>query len=302
MSQPQPLSTRNQAAPERTIRANGVELATQAFGDPAAPPVLLVSGAEATMDWWDDEFAARLAALGRYVIRYDTRDTGRSTTFPLGAPTYTQDDLVEDALAVLDGHDLAAAHVVGVSMGGGLVQRLGVRHPERVLTLTLLSTSPGGPGGPENPDLPPMSEHLAKLFADPAPGPDWSDREAVIAYFLAAERAFAGSIPVDAERLRETAGRAYDRSTDPAAAANHWMVEGGESIRPRLGEITAPTLVLHGTADPLFPYGHAEALAREIPDTTLIPLPGMGHQMPPREVWDTVVTAIGEHTSRGPAR
>ncbi|MFE3451784.1 alpha/beta fold hydrolase [Nonomuraea sp. NPDC059194] len=290
--------SQQQAAPEKTVRANDVDLAVQTFGDPAAPAILLISGAEGTMDWWEDDFTDRLAASGRYVIRYDTRDTGRSTTFPVGAPPYTQDDLLADALGVLDAHGLAAAHIVGISMGGGLAQRLGVAHPDRILSLTLISTSPGGPGGPDNPDLPPMSEALATMFAEPSPGPDWTDRDAVIAYFLAGEHAFSGTIPVDEDRVRRTAGRAFDRSPVPAAASNHWMIEGGEPIRARLGEITAPTLVLHGTADPLFPYGHAEALAREIPGASLVPLPGVGHQMPPYQVWDTVIQAIVEHTAR----
>ncbi|MGV9301800.1 alpha/beta fold hydrolase [Nonomuraea sp. NPDC003727] len=291
-----PDSRPSQATPEKTVHVNGVDLAVQAFGDPAGPPILLISGAEASMDWWDDDFTARLAAAGRYVIRYDTRDTGRSTTFPVGAPPYTQADLITDALGVLDAYGLAAAHIVGISMGGGIAQRLGVEHPGRVLSLTLMSTSPGGPGGPDRPDLPPMSAALATMFEEPAPGPDWSDRDAVIAYFLAAEHAFSGTIPVDEDRIRRVAGRAFDRSPVPAAASNHWTIEGGEPIRPRLGEITAPTLVLHGTDDPLFPYGHAEALAREIPGASLIPLPGMGHQMPPAQVWDTVITAIVKHT------
>ncbi|MCX4546103.1 alpha/beta fold hydrolase [Streptomyces sp. NBC_01565] len=284
--------------PERMLHVNGVDLAVQAFGDPAAPAVLLVSGAEATMDWWDEEFVARLTAGGRYVVRYDTRDTGRSTTWPVGAPAYTQADLVTDAVGVLDGLGIGAAHVVGISMGGGIAQRLGIEYPERVATLTLISTSPGGPGGPGHPDLPPVSEALAKVFEEPGEGPDWSDREAVIGYFLTAEHAFAGTIPVDEERLRRTAGRAFDRSPAPASAGNHWVIEGGAPVRDRLDAIAAPTLVLHGTADPLFPYGHGEALAREIPGARLVPLVGMGHQMPPREVWDTVIAEILAHTDR----
>ncbi|MFD8858641.1 alpha/beta fold hydrolase [Streptomyces vinaceus] len=282
--------------PEQTLHVNGVDLAVQAFGDPAAPALLLVSGAEATMDWWDEEFVARLVDGGRYAVRYDTRDTGRSTTWPVGAPAYTQADLVGDAVGVLDGLGIGAAHVVGISMGGGIAQRLGVDHPRRVATLTLISTTPGGPGGPGHPGLPPMSDALAKTFAEPAEAPDWTDREAVVAYFLAAERAFAGTIPVDEGRLRRTAGRAFDRSPVPAAAGNHWMIEDGPPVRDRLGSVTAPTLVLHGTADPLFPYAHAEALAREIPGARLVPLPGMGHQMPPPEVWDTAVAEILAHT------
>lgn len=299
MSDSRPTTDQPRTALEKTVHVNEVDLAVQAFGDPAAPPILLISGAEASMDWWDDDFTARLAASGRYVIRYDTRDTGRSTTFPVGEPTYTQEDLVADAVGVLDAYGLAAAHIVGISMGGGIAQRLGLDHPDRVLSLTLMSTSPGGPGGPDNPDLPPMAENLAKMFQEPAAPPDWSDRDAVIAYFLAGEHAFSGAIPVDEDRVRRTAGQAFDRSPVPAAASNHWMIEGGEPVRPRLGEITAPTLVLHGTEDPLFPYGHAEALAREIPGARLVPLPGVGHQMPPFEVWDTVITAIVRHTGPG---
>lgn len=283
--------------PERDVHVNGVVLATQAFGDPAWPAILLIGGAEASMDWWDEEFTARLAAGGRRVIRYDTRDTGRSTTFPVGAPTYASEDLVADAVGILDAYGISAAHIVGISMGGALAQHLAVHHPRRVRTLTLVSTSPDGPGGPQTPDLPPMSEALRRALAEPAPAPDWTDREAVIAYFLAAEHTFAGAIPVDEDRLRRTAGRAFDRSPVPAAASNHWRVAGGAPVRDRLGEIAAPTLVLHGTADPLFPYGHAEALAREIPGAVLVPLPGMGHQMPPPPTWDTIVPAITRHTA-----
>ncbi|MFI6323614.1 alpha/beta fold hydrolase [Nonomuraea sp. NPDC050556] len=272
------------------MHINDVELAVEAFGDQTDPTILLIGGAESAMDWWEDDFVARLAATGRHVIRYDTRDTGSSITYPVGEPGYTWDDLVADAVGILDAYGVAAAHIVGISMGGSLAQHLGVRHPDRVLTLTLISTSPGGPG------LPPMSDELKKRFHEPSPGPDWTDREAVIAYFLDGERTFAGTIPVDEARVRAIAGKVFDRSPDPAAASNHWVIEGGDAIRPRLGEITAPTLVLHGTADQLFPYGHAEALAREIPGATLIPLPGVGHQMPPFPVWDTVIKAITEHT------
>ncbi|MFG2295744.1 alpha/beta fold hydrolase [Streptomyces sp. NPDC048603] len=282
--------------PERTLHVNGVDLAAQTFGDPAAPAVLLISGAEATMDWWDEEFVARLANGGRYAVRYDTRDTGRSTTWPVGAPGYTQADLVADALGVMDALRIRAAHIVGVSMGGGIAQRLGVEHPDRVATLTLIATSPDGPGSPGHPDLPPMSGELAEMFDAPGEGPDWTDREAVVDHFVTAEHAFAGAIPVDEESLRRTAGRAFDRSPVPAAAGNHWLIEGGTPVRDRLGTIGAPTLVLHGTEDPLFPYAHGEALAREIPGARLVPLTGMGHQMPPRELWDTVVTEILAHT------
>lgn len=276
--------TSSQAQDERLLNVNGISLCVQAFGDPASPPLLLISGAESSMDWWDDEFCERLAAGGRYVIRYDTRDTGRSTTFPPGRPAYEGEALIDDAVGLLDELGIAAAHIVGISMGGGIAQVLAVRHPDRVLSLTLLATSPGGPG------LPPMSAELAGQMGGGEP--DWTDREAVIAYYIDGERMLAGTIPVDEGRMRRIIGRAWDRSPSIASGQNHWQLSGGESVHDRLGEITTPTLVLHGTADPLFPYGHGEALAQEIPRARLVPLEGMGHQMPPPDLWDTVIPAI----------
>ncbi|MGR6917475.1 alpha/beta fold hydrolase [[Actinomadura] parvosata] len=278
---------------ERLLPVNGVELCVQTFGDPAAPVLLLIGGAEASMDWWDDELCERLATGGRHVVRYDTRDTGRSTTFPPGAPPYDAEALLGDAVGLLDALGAEAAHLVGISMGGGIAQRLAVHHPARVASLTLIATSPDGPGGPGRPDLPPMSAELAARFAEGGDEtPDWADREAVIAYYVRGEHTYAGTLPVDEQRIRRIAGRAWDRGPSPASAQNHWQLDGGQPVRARLGEITAPTLVLHGTADPLFPYGHGEALAREIPGAGLVPLDGMGHQMPPPEVWDTVVAEI----------
>lgn len=270
----------------------------ETFGNQSDQAILLIAGAASSMDWWEDDFCRRLADAGRFVIRYDLRDTGRSTSFEVGAPSYTGEDLLADAVALLAALGVPSAHVVGISMGGGIAQRLAVQHPKLVTTLTLMSTSPGGPGGPSNPDLPPMAEHIAAIFSEPQPEPDWSDRQAVIQQFVDGERGFSGSIPVDEERIRVTAGRAFDRTNNVAASqTNHWILEGGESIRPRLGEITAPALVLHGTEDPLFPIGHGEVLSREIPRAYLVPVEGMGHQMPPPETWDVVVTAILEHTS-----
>ena len=281
-------------------RVNGVDLCLETFGDRTHPAILLIGGAAGAMDWWEDAFCQRLAAGLRFVVRYDLRDTGQSTTSPAGTPDYGQPDLVRDAVGLLDALSLPAAHIVGISMGGGIAQRIAVDYPDRVTSLTLLSTSPGGPGGPDHPDLPPMARHLQQRFAAPPAEPDWSDRDAVIDRIVDGERAFAGSIPTDEPRLRALAARVVDRTTDIAASmTNHYLIDGGDAVRPKLGTITAPTLILHGTDDPLFPYGHAEASAREIPGAVLVAMPGVGHQMPPPEVWDVVVPAILKHTSGG---
>ena len=268
---------------EQLLNVNGIVLCAQAFGDAADPALLLIAGAESSMDWWDSELCERLAAGGRYVIRYDMRDTGRSTTYPPGRPGYEGDALIDDAVGLLDALRIEHAHIVGISMGGGIAQQLAVRHPERVLSLTLMSTSAGGPG------LPPMSPDVAGFGGS---GPDWHDREAVIEYYTDGEHMLAGTIPVDDDRMRRIIGRVWDRSPSIASGQNHWQLSEKESVRARLGEIAVPTLVLHGTADPLFPYGHGEALARAIPGARLVPLDGMGHQMPVPEVWETVVDEI----------
>ncbi|GLZ79344.1 hypothetical protein Afil01_41510 [Actinorhabdospora filicis] len=287
---------------ETVISANGVDICVETFGSPADPAILLVGGAASSMDWWEADFCQLLAQGdgGRFVIRYDLRDTGRSVSHPAGEPGYTGEDLVGDITGVLDALGIARVHLVGLSMGGGMAQRVAVDHPGRLLSLTLMSTSPGGPGGPEQPDLPAPTERIQKSFSEPAPEPDWSDREAVVEYVLASLHDFAGGLGVDEARSRATIGRMYDRTTDFAASqTNHWILEGNGVARERLSEITVPTLVAHGSDDPLFPLGHGEALAREIPGARLLVLAGGGHEFPPAPVWDVLVPALLEHTRAG---
>jgi pimeloyl-ACP methyl ester carboxylesterase len=298
---------------ERMLRANGVDLCIAEFGAVDMPGVVLVPGASSASDWWDDTFCEALAAGGHRVVRYDLRDTGRSTTRPLGRADYTGDDLVNDLAALIRSLDLAPAHVVGLSLGGGLAQQLAIAHPGTVASLTLMSTSPGGDG------LPAMSPELAASFeaqsepaddvdpsdaGDPsasdasksdASKSDASDREAHFRSTIADEMRFGGMIPVDEQRIRRIADRVFDRSLDLRAGANHMGIPAASGTRTQLADITAPTLVVHGTADPLFPLAHGEALAREIPDARLLPVPGLGHQFPPPETWDLIVPALLEH-------
>lgn len=279
---------------ERTVRANGVDLRVDATGDPEAPAILLIAGAASSMDAWDPEFCERLAAGGRFVVRYDHRDTGRSVTSPPGEPAYGGQDLADDAAALVEVVCGGRAHLAGISMGGGIAQHLAVHRPELVATLTLLSTSPG----PAD-DLPPMADRMRAVLADPPPDPDWSDADAVVAAMVRDERLLAGPDAFDEAAVRRAARRTVERAIDPAAAANHWRIKGGgEDPRPRLGEVRIPTLVIHGTEDPFFPPGHGQALAREIPGAELLLLDGVGHQPPPRSTWDVVVPAILRHTER----
>ena len=282
---------------ERIVAINGVDLCVETFGEPTDPAVLLIAGAAQSMDAWEVPFCARLAAEGRFVIRYDHRDTGRSRASPAGKPTYTEDDLTTDPLRVLDALGLAAAHLVGVSMGGGISQQLAATSRDRVLTATLIATSPAGERAGHG-RLPSMEPRIAEAFEHPAPEPNWSDREAVVTYLVEAERPFAGSLGLDEERARRIAGIVVDRTVDIAASVtNHWLLAGDSSDPFRMADIHVPTLVMHGTTDPVFPFAHGEALAAEIPGATLIPLKGMGHEIPPPPLWDVVVAAIAKHTA-----
>jgi pimeloyl-ACP methyl ester carboxylesterase len=274
------------------IESNGVELCTECFGDPADPPVLLVMGTGASMLWWEEGFCRMLAGGGRFVIRYDHRDTGRSVTSEPGRPGYTVADLVADAAGVLDAYDLSAAHIVGVSAGGAFGQLLALEFAERVLSLVLISTSPATPG---DRDLPPPTEEFGEFVS--AVAVDWSDRESVIEYLVAFSRLLAGGRRrFDEAAMRELVRRDVTRARDFGAAQNHNLLSDGDSPTKPLAAITAPTLVIHGTADPMFPLEHGQALAREIPGARLLRLEDAGHGVD-RADWAAVSRAILEHTA-----
>ncbi|TMK70313.1 MAG: alpha/beta hydrolase [Actinobacteria bacterium] len=276
---------------ERMIEANSVELCSEPFGDPADPAILLVTGGGSSMLWWDERFCRMLADGGRFVLRYDHRDTGRSVTYEPGHPGYTGTDLVADAAGVLDAYGIAAAHVAGVSMGGALAQLLALDFPDRVLSLVLISTSLALRADRE---LPPPTSEFVEFVSTAAV--DRSDADSVVEYLVDYCRVLAGGQrPFDENALRELARREVERAMDFTAARNHDLVDDDGRARPPLSEIAAPTLVMHGTADPMFPPAHGEALAEEIPGARLLLLKGAGHGVDPAD-WDSIVRAILEHT------
>ena len=281
---------------ERLISVNGIDLCVDTFGDAADPVILLLAGMNSSMDGWEPEFCERLASGRRYVIRYDHRDTGRSVSYPPGTPRYSGDDLRNDAVGLLDALGLAQAHVAGISMGGAIAQLVALDHPARVASLTLISTT----AGPGDPDLPPASEGLQAHFAK-ADRPDWSDQAAVIDYIVEDYRPYAArSHPFDATAVRNLAERVVDRTINiESSMTNHGLLEDGAGRwRERLGELSMPTLVIHGDEDPLFPLAHGRALAMEIPNARLVVMEQTGHELP-RRAWDVVVPAILEHTRAG---
>jgi pimeloyl-ACP methyl ester carboxylesterase len=276
---------------ERMIEANGVELCTEPFGDPDHPPVLLIHGTGASMLWWEEGFCRRLADGGRFVIRYDHRDTGRSVTYEHGRPGYTGADLDADAIGVLDAYDLGAAHLVGVSAGGAIAQAVALDLPDRAHSLTLISTTAAVPIGR---GLPPPTDEFGRFVSTARV--DWSDHDSVIDYLVDYQRLLAGGRrEFDEEAARGLVRRDVERARDPAAVQNHDVLDHGEGPAAPLSSIAAPTLVIHGSADPMFPIEHGEALADEIPGATLLRLEGAGHGVY-RADWEAIVEAILEHT------
>jgi pimeloyl-ACP methyl ester carboxylesterase len=274
------------------IEAGGVELCTEPFGDPGDPAVLLIMGVGASMLWWEEGFCRLLAGGGRFVIRYDHRDTGRSVTYEPGRPGYSGGDLVADAVGVLDAYGIPAAHLVGVSAGGAFAQLVALEFPDRVRSLVLASTSPALPVGRP---LPPPTERFGRFLA--TADVDWSDAESVITYLVDYTRMLAGGRrPFDEAAARLLIRRDVERARDFAAAQNHDHLSDEDRNRPPLSAITAPTLVIHGSADPMFPLRHGEALAEAVPGARLLTLDGAGHGIE-RADWEVVTRAILEHTS-----
>jgi len=249
-------------------------------------------GIGGSMLWWEEGFCRMLAERRRFVIRYDHRDTGRSVTYEPGHPGYTGADLVADAAGVLDAYGISAAHVVGVSAGGGFAQLLALDFPDRVLSLVLISTTRALPGGRR---LPPPTEEFSRFVSRAMV--DWSDVESVIEYLVGYARVLAGGHrPFDEGAARELVHRDVERARDFPAVQNHDAIpDDGRSHGP-LSSIAAPTLVIHGTADPMFPLEHGEALADEIPHARLLTIDGAGHGVG-RSDWKAIAQAILEHTA-----
>ena len=277
---------------ERMIEVDGVELCTEPFGDPVDPPILLVMGVGGSMLWWEEGFCRILADGGRFVIRYDHRDTGRSVTYEPGHPDYTGADLVADAVGVLDAYEIPAAHLAGVSAGGAFAQLLALAFPARVRSLILISTSPAKPVGRL---LPSATERYRAFLATAEV--DWSDKGSVIEYLVSYQRMLAGGErPFDETAIRELVRRDVERARNIASSENHGVLLEGDVPDAPLSSISAPTLVIHGTADPMLPPEHGPALADEITEARLLILERAGHGVD-RADWETIAEAVLARTA-----
>lgn len=273
------------------VTSNSVRLWSERFGDPENPAVLLIMGTSTPGMGWPEELIQVLVDAGLQVLRFDHRDTGRSTCVDFATHPYGVAEMAEDALAVLDGHGIDAAHVVGASLGGAIAQWLAVHRPERVLSLSAIMSAPmghdSGPawarafaGQPPDPnDLPPPSPAFLRHLQEKAGMPQ-STRDEVLAANVETWRVLNGdALPFDEEAARRLVADSYDQAADPSAAINHDQAgrRMTDDRRAPLSRITAPTLVVHGTADPLLPQAYGEALAAQIPHARLHKIEGMGH-------------------------
>ena len=289
------------------VRANGIELCYDTFGDASAEPLLLVMGLGAQMIQWDEEFCARVAEKGFYVIRFDNRDVGKSTRLPndprggkLGMieflrlrffgtqvrASYKLRDMAEDAVGLLDALGIARAHVVGVSMGGMIAQELAIGFPERLLSLTSIMSTTGDPKLPG-----PTGGAMKILLAAPP-----KSREEFHARYRATWKLLrAGSFPEDEARDEVRAERTWIRGNDPAGAARQLraILSSGDRTA-RLATVKVPTLVIHGTVDPLVRPACGKATAAAIPGAKLLMVERMGHAMP-MQLWPEIIDAIASH-------
>jgi pimeloyl-ACP methyl ester carboxylesterase len=283
------------------VKAGTVELEYDEFGDVADPALVLVMGLGAQLIDWPEEFCRQLAGVGFRVIRYDNRDSGLSTNLDhlpvpdLGAvlagtqsPPYTLSDLAGDTVGLLDALGIDRAHVAGASMGGMIVQTLAIEHPDRLRSVTSIMSTTGDPAvGQSRP------EAAAALTTPPPPG-----REDAIEYLVTLLR-LTGSAEVTDDELRARATAGYDRARQPAGMARQLAaIVGGSDRTAALRNVTVPTLVVHGEADPLLDISGGRATAAAVPGAELLTVPGMGHDLP-SSAWPAIIDAITRIAARG---
>lgn len=297
--------------PPQIARANGIDICYEAFGDPNAEPMLLIMGLGAQMIHWDDEFCRQLSARGFRVIRFDNRDIGKSSRMtggkrlsplellklrflkiPVEAP-YKLLDMARDTTGLIDVLGIKSAHLVGASMGGMIAQEIAISFPDRVRSLTSIMSTTG------NPKVPPATREAAAMLMAPPPTTkeEYFDRFAQTWKILR-----VGSFPEDEALDRSRAERTYERGLNPAGVGRQLRaVLASGSRSERLRAVKAPTLVIHGTVDPLVRPEGGKDTAASIPGAKLLMIDGMGHALP-IPMWPQIIDAIDKHAHGAAAK
>jgi pimeloyl-ACP methyl ester carboxylesterase len=292
-------------------RANGVDLCYEIFGSADAEPMLLIMGLGAQMILWDDEFCRDLASRGFRVIRFDNRDIGKSSKMtggkplkplellklrflkiPVAAP-YRLRDMADDVIGLMDVLHIKSAHLVGASMGGMIAQEIAICYPQRARSLTSIMSTTGNPKVP-----PPTREASAMLMAPPP-----TTKEEFLTRFAQTWKVLrVGHFPLDEAKDRERAERVFARGLNPAGVGRQLRaILASGSRKERLRAVKAPTLVIHGTVDPLVRPEGGKDTAASIPGARLMMVEGMGHAIP-IPMWPQIIGAIDKHAHAAKAR
>lgn len=289
-------------------RVGELELAYDVFGT-RGRPLVLVMGIGAQRVMWDQALCEQFVDAGFHVVRFDHRDIGESTKLDAPVPRpgrvlarrmlgmhvdapYDLSDMAADVAGLIDVLGLGSAHVVGTSLGGMVGQHLAIEHPARVRSLTTIMTTPGGRR------YPPQPRALRALFPSRPATAEEAGRMVETLFATIG----SPSWPIDRPRLRAIGEIAFERGLSPRGFLRHFAaVMASEDWRPRLRTSTVPTLVIHGTRDPMFPLRAGRALARMLPEATWLPIAGMGHDLP-SPMWPVFVRAIARHAERAEAR
>lgn len=269
------------------IEAHGCSLYAESFGERGDPPILLISGLTSQLTSWPEAFCEALVDRGFFVIRFDNRDVGLSTKFSEG-DTYTLGDMADDCVAVLNHFDAKPAHVVGMSMGGMVAQQLVIDHPESVLSLTSYASRTG------HPDFGNPSDEVIEVLLSPEP----TTREAAGDLGVRGRQTWGTPETWDEQEWWEFSAANFDRSPSLGAGLRQYnaIVESGNRD-DALAKVDVPTMVLHGSIDPLIPPSGGKHTAEVIANASYVEIEGMGHDLPITE-WPRIVHEITAHAVR----
>jgi len=262
-------------AQEKLVQSGDAQLATVARGEPKKGTISLAMGATASMLWWPEALVQGVIDGGYQVIIFDHRDTGHSTTRPPGDVSYDLSDLAGDLMAILDAYGIRQAHLAGMSLGGYLAQINALRHPERVLSLTLIASEPFGISYEAEGIDDDFMAHFATMASL-----DWTNSEAVAAYLLRIAELSAGSrSPFDRSEALERIKGELSRTSSMQSAFNHSMVEGSIDLQQTAAHLSCPVLLIHGSNDPIISITAAHMAKQVIPRSELMILEGVGHEL-----------------------
>lgn len=291
---------------QKVVQANGLHFWTESFGSQKNPPIVLIMGSGGQGLLWPQGFCERLADKGFFVIRYDNRDTGSSSTIDFKQSPYTLSDLANDVNIILDGYGIQSAHLVGASMGGAVAMIYGANYPGRTKSLTLLATSPDMratfdslEGKTSQSKLSKPSDALLKSVQSMLNPPKTLEEKMNV--YLNNVKINAGpNGAVDEELAREIGLQSFVRMHDAESATHHFFaIKASHDLhRASLKKIKAPTCVLHGDQDPIFPVDHAKALHKAIPQSTLVIIPKLGHGIWHEQFYSPIIENIVATTQR----